>query len=98
VELLVKVVVLGLVVAGFWFVLQPRYAFVIRIEGGAPRITRGKVTPAFARAVAQVCAELGVQRGWVGGVYRGRRIALAFSRGMARQCRQRLRNAWLVQG
>jgi hypothetical protein len=98
VELVIKVVVVVLVAAGFWFAFRPRYAFGIRIERGVPRVASGKVTAAFLLEIAEVCRQLGVKRGWVGGVRRGRKIVLAFSRGMPPPARQRLRNLWALKG
>lgn len=97
-DLLVKVVVVGLLLAGFWVLLQPRYAFVVSVEGGVPRVSRGKVMPAFLEEVGHACAELGVSHGWVAGVQRGRRVALTFSRHFAPAARQRLRNLWTLHG
>jgi Protein of unknown function (DUF3634) len=98
VDILFKLLVLALVVAALWWAFQPRYAFVIRIEGGVPRVARGKVTAAFLQNVGQACAELGVSRGWVGGVLRGRQVMLAFSRNIPQPCQQRLRNIWGLSG
>ena len=89
---------IGLVAGVVWLVLRPRYHFEIRIEGGVPRVRRGKVTADLLREVQAVCAEAGVRRAWVGGRRHGRRVRLAFSRGMPPSCRQRLRYLWLVLG
>jgi hypothetical protein len=98
VDLAVRIVVLVLVVAGFWLAFQPRYAFVVHIKQGELRVAKGKVTAAFLRLVGEVCGEFGVSRGWVGGVRRGRRLRLAFSRHVPEPCRQRLRNLWVQEG
>jgi hypothetical protein len=37
-----------------------------------------------------------VQQGWVRGVWRGRRIALVFSRNIPPPCQQQIRNLWLI--
>ena len=97
-ELVIKAVVIALVVTGFWFAFKPRYDFAIRIQQGVPMVTHGKVTAAFLLEVAEVCRQLGVQRGWVGGVRRGRKIMLSFSRRMPEAARQRLRNLWGLKG
>jgi hypothetical protein len=74
-----------------------RYAFIIRIRPGRPRVLKGKVTVAFLEELGQVCAECGVRHGWVGGVRRrDRRATLRFSWGIPRGCRQRLRNLWAL--
>lgn len=97
-ELIPKLVVIALVIGALWVALQPRYVFLVRLKDGVPRVSKGKVTPAFLQQLGQACAELGVSRGWVGGVQRGRRVALAFSRSIPPPCQQRLRNLWVVQG
>jgi hypothetical protein len=89
---------IGLVAGVAWLVLRPRYLFVVRIEGGVPHIAKGMVTADFLRQVQMVCAEAGVTRAWVSGLRRGRRVRLAFSRGMPPSCRQQLRNLWPLHG
>ena len=98
VDLAVKLIVVALVIGGIWWALQPRYVFVIRIKDGGARLARGKVTSTFLEQVGHACAESGVSRGWVGGVWRGKRLALAFSRNIPPGCQQRLRNLWALQG
>jgi len=90
----VKVLVIGFAAWVIWSILQPRYVFVIRVEGGRPYVRKGKVTTAFLGRVVAVCRESGVIRGWIGGVLQGRRIALRFSRHFPPGPRQRLRNEW----
>jgi hypothetical protein len=96
VELAGKLVLVALAVATVWWIIQPRYIFIVRIAQGVPRATKGKVTAAFLHQIDQACSEYKVSRGWVGGVPRGRQIALAFSRGMPPPCRQRIRNLWAM--
>jgi Protein of unknown function (DUF3634) len=98
VDLVTKLVVVALCAGALWWAIQPRYLFVVRVTGGVPRVARGKVTAAFLQQLGQACAEGGVSQGWVGGVQRGRRLALAFSRSIPPPCQQRLRNLWLLQG
>jgi Protein of unknown function (DUF3634) len=97
-ELLAKLVFIGLAVGVLWLVCQPRYVFVVRIESGKPRVSRGKVTAGFLHQVGEICGSAGVACGWMGGVLRGKRIALLFSRSIPPSCRQRLRNQWLLHG
>jgi hypothetical protein len=97
-DLFTRLVILGLMVAVAWIALQRRYAFVVRLQAGVPRLARGKVTAAFLHEIGRVCREAGVSDGWVGGVRRGRRVALRFSRHIPPPCRQRLRNLWLQLG
>jgi hypothetical protein len=96
--LLAQLVVIGLLVGALWWACQPRYVFVVRIDHGQPCVTRGKVTPTFLREVGQACGDAEVRRGWVGGVRRGKQVALAFSRSIPQACRQRLRNQWQLHG
>jgi hypothetical protein len=95
-EWLVKALVVSFVVWVFWSFVQPQYVFVIRISRGQPSIRKGRVTRAFLQRVSAVCQEGGVVRGWIGGVQRGRRIALRFSRQFPPGPQQRLRNEWLL--
>ncbi|MBI3469026.1 MAG: DUF3634 family protein [Planctomycetes bacterium] len=97
-DLLVKFLAVGLVLAVCWIAIRPRYTFVVRIKAGSPRVTRGKVAVTFLRRIAEVCERNRVQRGWVGGIQKERRIALAFSRHIPPDCRQQLRNEWLLFG
>jgi hypothetical protein len=98
VELLAKLLVVALVLGALWWAIQPRYTFIVRIENGVPRAAKGQVTAAFLQQVSQACAELALSRGWIGGVQRGRRLALAFSRNIPPSCQQRLRNVWALHG
>lgn len=92
----IKVLVITFVTWVIWSTLQPRYAFLIRINDGRPWVRTGKVTPAFLVRVAEACRESAVGRGWIGGVLRGRRTVLKFSRQFPPRLRQRLRNEWQV--
>jgi Protein of unknown function (DUF3634) len=74
------------------------FVFVVKIEGGIPRATRGKVAVHFLRTIAEVCQRHGVQAGWIAGIRKGRRITLAFSHGIPAGCRQQLRNEWVIAG
>jgi hypothetical protein len=98
VERVAILLILGLVIGVFWFALRPRYVFVIAIVKGEPRLTQGKVTRAMLQQVGEICAEYGVERGWVGGILRGRKVSLTFSSRIQPRCRQRLRNLWLASG
>lgn len=97
-EIVSKIVIIALVAGIFWWVLQPRYLFVVTIENGIPRVTRGKVTVAFLQQLGQACAEMGLSHGWIGGVYRGRYITLVFSRSIPSHLQQRFRNLWSLRG
>jgi Protein of unknown function (DUF3634) len=90
-EVVLQVAAVGVVLGLAWLGLRPRYRFVVRIEDGVPRLAEGKATAAFLKELAQVCADAGVRRGWVGCT--GRR-SLSFSRDIPPGCQQRLRNLW----
>jgi hypothetical protein len=97
-DLLPKIFVVVLLVGALVWALQPRYAFVVRIERGTLRVTRGKVALKVLQQLEQACSEADISRGWVGGIQRGRRVTLAFSRSIPPPCRQRLRNLWVLHG
>jgi hypothetical protein len=95
-ELLLKILVVASLVGLIWFMIQPRFVFYVRIDAGQPRVTKGKVTAAFLDVIGETCQRNGVARGWVGGVAKGREIALEFSRSIPQPCRQQLRNMWMM--
>ncbi len=97
-NVVVNLLVAGLIVAALWWVMQPHYVFLVQLDARGARLIRGKVTPAFLERFAEVCREAGVAQGWVGGIRRGRRISLGFSRSIPEGCRQQLRNLWLQHG
>ncbi len=76
--------------------LWHRHAFIVRIKRDSPRVIKGKVTAAFLDEVMAICREAGIRRGWVGGLWRGKRIVLVFSWHFPPRVRQRLRNLWLL--
>lgn len=96
-ELPYQIALIALIVAGAWWFFQPRYEFVVRIEDGLPRLSQGKVTAAFLQQIREVCAEYGVVSGWVGGILKGRRRCLSFSRGFPSSGQQQLRNLWALK-
>jgi hypothetical protein len=95
---LLPVLVLGVAAAAWWLLCKPPTVFVVRVRGGQPEATRGKVTDALRLAVADVFREFGLQKGEIRGVARGRRIALWFSSGLPPEAGQRLRNWWALSG
>ena len=95
-EILAVLAVTAGVGALCWFAAQSRYEFIITIDGGVARTTRGKVTANFFRQVAEACRRNGVERGWVGGVRKGKRIALVFSGHFPKNCQQQIRNEWVM--
>jgi Protein of unknown function (DUF3634) len=96
--LLLQLGLAALVGYALWIALQPRAAFVVRIKHGVPRVARGTVTRSFLREIAETCSHHGVSRGVIRGVVKGRRITLAFQRGMPPACQQQLRNIWAISG
>ena len=91
-----NIALVGLVVVAIYLALQPRYLFVVRIQDGVARLAKGKLTKMFLDEVALVCADARIMRGWIGGLQRGKRVVLAFSRTIPPSCRQRLRNLWVL--
>jgi hypothetical protein len=90
------VLAVALVVIGFVLhaALAPRYQFMIKIRAGEPKVVHGKVSAEFLDRIREVCSELNISTGWIGGVKRGSTIALRFSRNFPPSSQQRLRNAW----
>src|SRR5438445_10311731 len=86
----------ALVVAAVLVALWHRHAFIVRIKRGYPRVFKGKVAGPFLEEVADVCREAGIERGWVAGVRRGKRIMLVFSWHIPTDVQQRLRNLWAI--
>ncbi len=97
-EWLAKVVVVAFAVWALWTLCQPRCAFVVRVTAGEPKVVRGTVTPAFLQQVRELCCRHGVEHARVRGVFCGRRISLAFSRGVPPAAQQQLRNWWVMSG
>ncbi|MDB5312485.1 MAG: hypothetical protein JWO38_6687 [Gemmataceae bacterium] len=93
-NLIVFGVAAGVLLAALWVADGRNYVFWIRVTDGRPVVRRGVITAAFLEHVGEVCREYGVRSGWVGGVRRGRRTRLVFSRSLPPGCRQRLRNVW----
>lgn len=85
-------------VLAVWVFGGPPAVFVIRIRDGSPVVTRGKVTEAFLRVIAEACRELAVSSGEVRGVQRGKRVTLRFSASLPSGFCQRLRNWWALSG
>jgi hypothetical protein len=94
VETLVQLLVLAAVAAAAWVAWWRRYTFMVQLQDGVPRVTQGRVTTAFLQELRLACDECGVTRGWVGGLRRGKRLDLVFSRSFPPYCQQRLRNLW----
>lgn len=88
--------VVALAVGGWiiWNLLRPQFLFIIRIEAGVLRVTKGKLTVAFLDEIADACRQANVADGWIGGVQVGRRESLRFSKSIPPGLRQRLRNIW----
>ncbi len=86
----------AIVVAAVHVAMWHRHTFIVRIKRGTPRVVKGKVAGPFLEEVADVCRAAGMQRGWVGGIRRGKRVVLAFSWHFPVAVKQRLRNLWVV--
>jgi hypothetical protein len=95
---LFAVLVVAVVVALWWAYAKPQAVFVVRIQGGRPAATQGKVTRAFLDAVADVFQEFGLEAGEIRGVPRERAVALWFSSGIPPDAQQRIRNWWGISG
>jgi len=82
----------------FGWAAWPRRLFVVRIQGGQARVTRGKVTPSFLQEIRDACRRHGIQSGRVHGTVQDSRIVLGFSGGLSPEFRQQLRNLWQIHG
>jgi hypothetical protein len=96
---LVFLLLAGLVIWGLWRAGRPPLLFTVRVRGGEPSPTAGKVTLVFLRQVREVAAEYGVLAGRVHGeVRRGGRVGLGFSVEFPAAAQQKLRNWWATFG
>jgi hypothetical protein len=93
-RLLPSIVIVTILAAVAWFVLSPQFVFRIRISAGCLRLTQGKLTHDLLAQLTAICREWDIKRGWIGGVRRGRRLTLLFSRSVPPGCRQQIRNLW----
>lgn len=96
VQLVLFAVVLAIVAVILQAALAPRFEFLVMIHGDSLKVTKGKVTADFLDNIREVCGELHITSGWVGGVKRGKNIALKFSRHFPTAGQQRLRNLWFA--
>ena len=92
-----NIVVVAIVAVCIWLALRPNYVFLIAIDHGAAHVSKGKVAREFISEVNEVCGRAIVVRGWIGGIGRGQRLRLAFSRSIPPACRQQLRNLWAMR-
>jgi hypothetical protein len=85
-----------LITAAVLVALWHQHAFIVRLKRSGPRVIKGKVTAAFLDELLEICRSAGVNRGWLGGLRRGKRIVLVFSWHFPAPVRQRLRNLWAL--
>jgi hypothetical protein len=90
-ELVILIVVVG---GAAWFLFAVRFDFRVRISRGSLRLINGKVPRDGLSELKAICDEWQIKHGWIGGVRRGRRIKLCFSRSVPPGCRQQIRNMW----
>lgn len=92
---LFELAILIVVVAGAaWLLFGVRFEFRIRIRRGALSLINGKMTRDGLTELKSICEDWHIERGWIGGVRRGKRIKLSFSRSVPAGCRQQIRNMW----
>lgn len=88
-------IILLVVVAGFaWILFSPRFEFRVRISRGSLKLSTGKVARDSLSQLQEICNEWHIERGWIGGIRRGKHVRLAFSRSVPPDCRQQIRNMW----
>jgi hypothetical protein len=97
-DLWFRLILLAIVLFAVALIFWPKYEFRVRIEGGAARLTEGRVTAAFLQQIVETCAREDIDQGWVAGIRRGKNVTLAFSRTIPPHVRQRLRNQWRISG
>jgi hypothetical protein len=95
-QLIVLAIAAGIVAVIMQAAFMPRYVFLVQIHGSQLAVTKGKVRGEFLDEVREVLGEFGVTSGWIGGVKRGKAIALRFSGNIPTPCQQRLRNLWFT--
>jgi Protein of unknown function (DUF3634) len=93
-DLLEPAIILVVVTGVAWFCFSGRYEFHVRITPGSMKLTTGKLTLDSLSQLREICAEWQLKRGWIGGVRRGKRLRLMFSRNVPPGCRQQMRNLW----
>lgn len=72
--------------------------FVIRIRGGYPAVSKGKVSQALLGELVAVLKEKGIRGGAIYGVRRRGTVSLEFARGIPPGARQSIRNVWAMHG
>jgi hypothetical protein len=98
VDLILKLGLVTVVVAGLWWAFQyTQTKFIVRIRAGVPQVVKGSVPAGFLGELAEVCREHHIESGTIRGMQRGRRVALSFSGPISPGCRQRVRNIWAFQ-
>jgi hypothetical protein len=95
---LVSLALVGLVGWAVWKACQPRSVFRIRIDAGEPRVVSGTVTKSFLGEIRDLCQHHGVTKGTILGQPRGTQIALELRGPFPPECRQQLRNIWVMSG
>jgi hypothetical protein len=93
-DLLEPILVLVVVAGVARILFSGRFEFRVRISRGSLKLIRGKVTRDSLSQLKPICAEWQIKRGWIGGVRRGGRLQLDFSRSVPPGCRQQIRNIW----
>ena len=97
-DFVLKLLFVGLFLGALYSAFRPRFVFVVRIENGVARVTKGTVPRLFLEEVNAICRHNQITRGSLKGVAKGRRILLTFSGPISQACQQRFRNAWCLHG
>lgn len=88
----------GAFVGGIAWLARPRPEVVIEIEYGKPTVRQGRVPPRFLADCERICTDLKVRKGTITAAREGRDSTLAFSGEIPEAARQRVRNAWNLDG
>lgn len=68
--------------------------FVIELQAGAARLTKGSVPASWTSDCGEIAAEFGIVHGYVEGVRSPWGVGLRFSPGVPKECHQRFRNVF----
>lgn len=88
-----------LVVAGIglgivWLLVRPRWAFIIFVERGRIDRVRGEAPRPFLLEVDDICRQFEIPCATIREMQALGATLLLFSRGVPKQCRQRIRDSW----
>jgi hypothetical protein len=87
-------VVGGIGIGIVWLLVRPHWAFIIFVERGRIDRVRGDAPRPFLLEVDDICRQFDIPRATIREMQALRATLLLFSRGIPKQCRQRIRDSW----